>query len=443
MATILVIDDEITTQMVLQDLLESEGHQVIIANNGQQGWEKAQQEQPNLIICDWMMPEMNGVDLCRTIKAKPELAATFFMLLTAREQIDDRVCGLNAGADDFISKPIETEELLARVRSGLRLNHLNQQLTQSLQELKNTQVQLVQSEKMSSLGRLVAGVAHEINNPISFIYGNLSHVKEYTHDLSALIQTIRDDDNFSRQNLLDALEDIDFDFVAADLEKMLGSMKEGSERIREIVIALREFSSQERSGIHDIDLHHALDLALSMLGPRVHQAAGRASGLTPDKQYGQLPKIKGDIGLINQALFNLLENALDAIVAKSQTDPDEDWTPRISITTRTLDSCWTEIEITDNGVGIDSALDNKIFDPFFTTKPVGQGKGLGLAVAYQIMVQQHEGQLSYESHVNQGTRFWVHLPINQEAVQCQISPTSHTMGQSRSPQHTVPEPMTS
>ncbi|MGM0455165.1 MAG: response regulator [Cyanobacteriota bacterium] len=442
MATILVIDDEVTTQMVLQDLLESEGHQVIIANNGKQGWKQASREQPNLIICDWMMPEMNGVDLCRTIKAKPELETTFFILLTAREQIDDRVCGLNAGADDFISKPIETEELLARVRSGLRLNHLNQQLTQSLQDLKDTQVQLVQSEKMSSLGRLVAGVAHEINNPISFIYGNLSHINEYTHDLSSLIQKIRDDDSFSRQNFLEALAEIDFDFVAADLEKMLGSMKEGSERIREIVIALREFSSQERSGVHDIDLHHALDLALSMLGPRVHQAAGRASGLILDKQYGQLPKIKGDIGVINQALFNLLENALDAIVAQSKIDPNEDWRPQISITTRSLDECWVEIEITDNGIGIDPALNSKVFDPFFTTKPVGQGKGLGLAVTYQIVVQQHKGQLSYDSQVDQGTRFLIHLPISQESVQCQISPTPYTVASPRFGQQGQPAPMT-
>ena len=428
MATILVIDDEVTTQMVLQDLLESEGHQVIVANNGRQGSEQASQQHPNLIICDWMMPEMNGIDLCHTIKANPELAATFFILLTAREQIDDRVCGLNAGADDFISKPIETEELLARVRSGLRLNHLNQQLTQSLQDLKDTQVQLVQSEKMSSLGRLVAGVAHEINNPISFIYGNLSHIKEYTHDLSTLIETVRDDDSFSREQLLEALEEIDFDFVTADLEKMLGSMKEGSERIREIVIALREFSSQDRSGVHNIDLHHALDLALSMLSPRVHQAEERASLLTLDKQYGQLSNIQGDIGLINQALFNILENALDAIVEKSRTDPDPDWMPKISLTTRTLDDCWVEIEISDNGVGIDPALNNNVFDPFFTTKPVGQGKGLGLAVAYQIVVQQHQGQLSYDSELNQGTRFVIHLPISQESVQLNVNPTQNQVG---------------
>ncbi|TVR07020.1 MAG: response regulator [Phormidium sp. GEM2.Bin31] len=439
MATILVIDDEITTQLVLQDLLESEGHEVLMANNGQQGWNLASQHCPNLIICDWMMPEINGVDLCRRVKAEPQLEAAFFILLTAREHLDDRVCGLNAGADDFISKPIETEELLARVRAGLRLNHLNQQLTQSLHDLQAAQVQLVQSEKMSSLGRLVGGVAHEINNPISFIYGNLSHIKEYTGDISRLIQHIRDDEKFSREQLLSALEEIDFDFVMADLEKMIGSMKEGSERIREIVIALREFSSQERSGIHNIDLHHALDLAFSMLQPRLHKAQDKAQGrisvMPIERQYGELPNIEGDIGLINQALFNILENSLDAIFKRSQAgNPDESWTPKLAITTRSLESCWVEVEIVDNGVGIDANLNGKIFDPFFTTKPVGQGKGLGLAVAYQIVVQQHGGQLSYDSELNQGTHFFVRLPVSQASIQCQLPAKGDRAPQTQSEQ---------
>ncbi|NMG58618.1 response regulator [Geitlerinema sp. P-1104] len=441
MATILVIDDEITTQLVLQDLLEGEGHDVLMADDGQQGWELASQHGPNLIICDWMMPKINGVDLCRQVKAEPQLEATFFILLTAREHLDDRVCGLNAGADDFISKPIETEELLARVRSGLRLNHLNQQLTQSLHDLQAAQVQLVQSEKMSSLGRLVGGVAHEINNPISFIYGNLSHIKEYTRDISHLIQQIRSDENFSRDQLLGALEDIDFDFVMADLENMLGSMKEGSERIREIVIALREFSSQERSGIHKIDLHHALDLAFSMLQPRLHNAQGRISVMPIEKQYGELPNIEGDIGLINQALFNILENSLDAILRRSQAcQQDENWTPKLAISTRSLDSCWVEVEIVDNGVGIDTNLNGKIFDPFFTTKPVGQGKGLGLAVAYQIIVQQHHGQLSYDSQLHQGTHFFMRLPVSQASIQCQLPAKGYNASQAKSEQ-ALPVPM--
>ena len=207
----------------------------------------------------------------------------------------------------------------------------------------------------------------------------------------------------------------------ADLEKMLGSMKEGSERIREIVIALREFSSQERSGIHQIDLHHALDLALSMLQPRLHNTQGRISVMPIEKNYEELPNIEGDIGLINQALFNVLENAIDAMSEKAQVcKHDESWTPSLSIITRSLDPDWIEVEIVDNGVGIDSHLNGKVFDPFFTTKPVGQGKGLGLAVAYQIIVQQHSGKLSYDSHSNRGTRFFVHLPVRQPLTQSQV-----------------------
>jgi DNA-binding response OmpR family regulator len=146
MAKILVIDDDVTVQIVLQDLLESEGHEVAIAIDGQDGLSQAQQKIPDLIVCDWMMPYIDGLEVCRQLKANPELATSFFILLTAREKLDDRVKGLDNGADDFLSKPIETEELLARVRAGLRLRGLTQQLEKTLQDLQQTQTQLVQSE---------------------------------------------------------------------------------------------------------------------------------------------------------------------------------------------------------------------------------------------------------------------------------------------------------
>jgi signal transduction histidine kinase len=410
MANLLIVDDEITTQLVLQDLLESEGHTVWVADNGQQGWDLAQKHLPNLIVCDWVMPGLDGLELCRRVKAHSLLETTFFILLTARENLDDRVCGLDAGADDFIAKPLEAEELLARVRAGLRLHQLNQQLQQSLQDLQATQAQLVHSEKMSSLGRLVGGIAHEINNPISFIYGNLSHVKSYTQTLSGWVRSLRDDASFSREQLLAQLEELDFEFIVEDLDKILNSMKDGSERIRDIVVSLQEFASQDRAGLQEIDIHHSLDLALSMLQP-YYLRDDLEQSVKIERNYGEIPTIFGYISPLNQAFFNLLENAIEAVLEKMAIANDPNWSPQVTVKTRPLDSHWLEIEISDTGIGMTSDLQGKMFDPFFTTKPVGRGKGLGLSVSYQIIVKQHGGKLTYRSASQAGSHFYIRLPL--------------------------------
>ncbi|WP_017661041.1 sensor histidine kinase [Baaleninema simplex] len=415
MTRILAIDDEITTQLLLQDLLESEGHEVLIAEDGQQGWELTLTHRPNLIVCDWMMPQIDGLELCRRIKAEPELEAVFFILLTARENLDDRVRGLDAGADDFISKPIETEELLARVRAGLRLNHLNNQLSRSLQELQAAQAQLVHSEKMSSLGRLVAGIAHEINNPISFIYGNLTYVNEYTSTLSSLVRDVAENPNFSREHFLEQLEDLDINFIVKDIKNVVSSMKDGAERIREIVVSLQEFSSNDRAGLQKIDVCHSLDLALSILE---HRCRDKVSDFTLEivKNYVELPKIEGYASSLNQVFLGLIDNAIDAVTEAAKTRGDR-WQPKVLIQTCQTPDNWVEVIISDNGNGIQDRIRDKIFDPFFTTKPVGKGKGLGLSIGYQIVVQQHGGQLEYRSQPELGTQFFVRLPLKPNIVE--------------------------
>ncbi|MGC9503697.1 sensor histidine kinase [Baaleninema sp.] len=415
MTRILIIDDEITTQLVLQDLLETEGHEVFVADDGQQGWELALEYRPNLMICDWMMPKIDGLDLCRRIKAQPELEAAFFILLTAREHLDDRVRGLDAGADDFISKPIETEELLARVRAGLRLNQLNQELSQSLKELQAAQAQLVHGEKMSSLGRLVAGIAHEINNPISFIYGNLTYVREYSNTLSSLIQNVAKNPNFSRDSFLEQLEDLDINFIVKDMNSVVSSMKDGAERIREIVISLQEFSSSDRAGLQTIDLHHSLDLSLSILEHRCRDEVGDFS-VEIIKNYGEIPKIEGYASSLNQVFLGAIENAIDAL-EEAAIVRERDWKPQLEIRTQKTPENGIEVTISDNGNGIPDAIKDKIFDPFFTTKPVGKGKGIGLSIAYQIVVQQHGGTLEYRSEPESGTQFFVRLPLKPTPVE--------------------------
>ncbi len=412
MANILVVDDDLTVQLVLQDLLESEGHEVTVAPDGSEALELALRLHPDVMICDWMMPVIDGIELCRRVKASPELAATFFILLTAREQLSDRVKGLDAGADEFLSKPIETEELLARVRAGLRSRSLTLQLSKTLQELQQTQAQLVQSEKMSSLGQLVAGIAHEINNPVTFIYGNLAHVESYSAELIELLQLYEELVPNPPAAIRDKLAALDKDFLIQDLQKVIDSMQTGADRIRQIVLSLQDFSRSDRAGWQMVDIHQCLDNTLGLLQHRLHfpasEAASKAlesSGIEAIKKYGNLPEVECYAGELNQAFLNILNNAIDVLSQK-----DKPRSPRITITTEIADATSVRIRIADNGAGMSESVKSRIFDPFFTTKPVGSGTGLGLAICYQIIVAQHGGTLQCFSEPGQGSEFCIQLP---------------------------------
>jgi two-component system NtrC family sensor kinase len=421
MAKILVIDDDVTVQIVLQDLLESEGHEVAIAIDGQDGLSQAQQKIPDLIICDWMMPYIDGLEVCRQLKANPELATSFFILLTAREKLDDRVKGLNNGADDFLSKPIETEELLARVRAGLRLRGLTQQLEKTLQDLQQTQSQLVQSEKMSSLGQLVAGIAHEINNPITFIYSNLTHVENYSYDLISLLRLYQKELTHPSAEILQKQEEMELEFLLEDLFKILSSMRTGSERIQQIVLSLQDFSRKDRSGWQPVDVHVGLDNTILMLQHRLPAREGRPD-IKVIKEYHNLPQVECYSGLLNQAFLNIISNAIDALELSglscqinlnslNNQIAINQFKPRIKISTELLNDDRVLIKIVDNGMGMSQAIKARIFDPFFTTKPVGDGTGLGLSISYQIIVQQHKGELKCISQAGIGTEFWIEIPI--------------------------------
>ncbi|MDB9511805.1 response regulator [Kamptonema animale CS-326] len=421
MAKILVIDDDVTVQIVLQDLLESEGHEVAIAFDGQDGLSQAHHRPPDLIICDWMMPYIDGLEVCRQLKANPELATVFFILLTAREELDDRVKGLDNGADDFLSKPIETEELLARVRAGLRLRGLTQQLERTLQDLQQTQTQLVQSEKMSSLGQLVAGIAHEINNPITFIYSNLSHVQSYGSDLIDLLRLYQKELKNPSPEILQKQQEMELDFVLDDLFKILFSMQTGSERIRQIVLSLQDFSRTDRSGWQPVDVHAGLDNTILMLQHRL-PARERRPDIKVIKDYSKMPQVECYAGLLNQAFLNIINNAIDALElsgvdwglsgeeVKNESEKNH-LKPTIKIHTEVLDENRILIIIADNGAGMSEYVKSRIFDPFFTTKPVGDGTGLGLSISYQIVVQQHKGELKCISEPGKGTEIWIEIPI--------------------------------
>ncbi|HBB32333.1 MAG TPA: hybrid sensor histidine kinase/response regulator [Cyanobacteria bacterium UBA8803] len=405
MAKILVVDDDLTVQLVLRNLLKNQGHEVMIAQNGEEGLQKAKLMHPDLMICDWVMPHLDGLEVCRRVKADPELATTFLILLTMRDQIPDRIEGLDAGADEFISKPIMTEELLARVRAGLRSSQLTQQLSQALRQLQRTQAQLVQTEKMVSLWQLVAGIAHELNNPITFIYSNLTYVERYTQDLIELAHLYQGITPNPSPEVAEKLEAIDLNFLMDDLPKVLSSMRRGAERIEKMVLSLQKFSRQNRSNLQFVDIHRELDNTLLILQHRL-QSCKEEFGIEVIKNYDEdLPLVECYASQLNQVFLNILNNAIDAIEYEDRTSIG-----RIAIRTQRLAPDRIAIGIANNGPEIPPEIKARIFDPFFTTKPVGSGTGLGLAISYQIIVDQHQGLLKCLSEPDLGTEFWIEIP---------------------------------
>jgi signal transduction histidine kinase len=288
-----------------------------------------------------------------------------------------------------------------------------QQFERSLQELQQLQLHLVQNEKMSALGQLVAGIAHEINNPVNFIYGNINYVDTYTRDLLELLQLYEQYDTCTSVEVQEKLELIDLDFLAEDLPKLLKSMKIGSERIREIVLSLRNFSRLDQAEVKEVDIHEGLNSTLRILQHRLKPTSLRV-GIEVVKNYGALPLVDCLAGQLNQVFMNLLANAIDSLQEFYESLPPDECQAqgKITITTQAIGSNWVHISIRDNGAGIPIELQSKLFDPFFTTKPVGKGTGLGLSISYQV-VERHGGTLECFSLPDRGAEFLIKIPIRQ------------------------------
>ncbi|HEY9708318.1 MAG TPA: ATP-binding protein [Oculatellaceae cyanobacterium] len=311
-------------------------------------------------------------------------------------------------------------------QSEARLRAKATQLKQTLHQLKQTQGQLVQSEKMSSLGMMVAGIAHEINNPVGFVYGNLTPAREYIQDLLEVIHLYRQHYPVPAPAIQEYIDDIDLDFLVEDLPQLLESMKVGAERIRDIVATLRTFSRLDQAKMKPVNIHEGLDTTLQILQHRLKKKPGHQE-IEVIKKYGNLPLVECYAGQLNQVFMNILANAIDALESQRVSSEEvgcEQLTPQpspcIQICTEVADtSVSTEdsksviIRITDNGPGMTERVKHLLFDPFFTTKPVGQGTGLGLSISYQIVVAEHGGQLQCESAPGQGTEFMIQIPIVQ------------------------------
>jgi signal transduction histidine kinase len=303
------------------------------------------------------------------------------------------------------------------------------QLQQAFLELQRTQLQLIQSEKMSSLGQLVAGVAHEINNPVNFVYGNLRYIQQYAQDLTELLQLYQAEYPNPTAQLKQALAEKDLSFVITDFPKILTSMQVGSDRIREIIKALRNFSRLDESDVKTVDIHQGIDSTLMILQHRL-KAGPNHTPIEVVKAYGDLPPVQCYPGQINQVFMNVLSNAIDALEEQRQEWSDLDFDleiadvidlepslpgGKIEIQTEYIKPSTIRIRIADNGPGIPSDVQQRIFDPFFTTKPVGKGTGMGLAISYRIVVEKHQGQLTCNTAAGQGTEFVIEIPAEQGA----------------------------
>jgi two-component system, NtrC family, sensor kinase len=430
--TILVIDDNPTNLQVLYKALSDRGYDVLVEMDGKSGVELVKNSPPDLILLDVMMPGIDGFETCRRLQADPLTKEIPVIFMTALSDTVDKVKGLSLGAVDYISKPFQQEEVLARIKVHLRLRRLtlqlaeqNQQLEErvekrtaklyeTIEELKQTQLHLVQSEKMSAIGQLIAGIAHEINNPVGCIVGNIQEATNAIKDLTEYLQLCEKECQIPGSEIEKKASDIDLEFLMEDLPKMLFSMKIGIDRIRNISNSLRTFSRADSEYKVLADIREGIDSTLMILQHRLKANSCRPA-IQIIKNYGDIPLLKCYLGQLNQVFMNVLANAIDALeeANQGQTFAYIESAPNIITITTQLSNCEGDIliKIKDNGKGMSEQIISQIYDHSFTTKAVGKGTGIGLSISRQIVEETQGGCLTCSSVLGEGTEFTIALNL--------------------------------
>jgi two-component system, NtrC family, sensor kinase len=339
-------------------------------------------------------------------------------LKRSNHELDAHVQDRTAALSIALEQLKQSEHQLQASNDALeqRVTARTTELNVALEELQRSQVRLIQNEKMSSLGQLVAGVAHEINNPVNFIYGNLAHIQTYGQNLTDLVNLYRKHYPVAHPEIQAEAEELDLEFLLDDMPKVFTSMKMGASRIKDIVLSLRIFSRMDESEVKAVDLHQGIDSTLVILQHRLKSTDHRPA-IQVMKTYGALPIVECYAGELNQVFMNILSNAIDAIEEVSAQQVD--YGGKITIQTAVVDADWIEIAIADNGTGMSETVQHDIFNPFFTTKPVGKGTGLGMGISYQIITEKHRGTLECCSTTGAGTTLTMRIPLTlaaQDAV---------------------------
>jgi DNA-binding response OmpR family regulator len=384
---VLLVDDNPTNLKVLSEALRGQGWTTLVAADGESAIEQAAYSHPDLILLDVMMPGIDGFETCRQLKANLATQLIPVIFMTALAETLDKVKGLELGAVDYIIKPFQQEEVIARVKLHLKLSQLTQTLEQhveartaelndSLQQLQQAQLKLIQSEKMSMLGQLVAGIGHEINNPIGCIGGNILHVEGFAQDLLNLVHLYQQKYPQPDRDIDDLIEEIDLAYLSKDLPKLMKSMQEGVNRLQDISLSLRTFARSDIAHKVEFQVHEGIESTLMLLKHRTKANAQRPA-IQIIEQFGKLPPISCYSGQLNQVFMNILANAIDALDDANHGRVYQDIVAHpntIVISTSVhADRESVVIRIQDNGKGIPLELQGQIFEPTFTSKAVGKG----------------------------------------------------------------------
>jgi len=400
MDTIYVADDSQLFRAVLEASLTKSGYDVSVFSSGKEIYEAIRaSSKPVIALLDWMMPEMTGLEICSHLTSDPPPSLYYTIILTARNDTDDIVQALDSGADDFIAKPFDSQELNARIKSGIRLLNFKNQLiesnsrmldyTRQMESLATLRAeQLIHADRLSTIGILSAGIAHEINNPASFISINIQTLEEIFKQLACAIRPDAQKDQFERA-----------EYILSTLPEIVDEMKEGVLRIQKIVNSLKMYSSNTTDHYSWFNLNDCLESALHLCTNRLKYAITIKKSITP------VPDMFGNRFQIEQVLVNLFTNAADSIDECTQKG-------FIEITMFYKDSIIT-LKIRDNGCGLNTKQSDKLFTPFFTTKPIGKGTGLGLSISRTI-ISDHHGTITAENHPDGGAVFIITLPVQEK-----------------------------
>ena len=410
---VLVVDDNAANISILENIISSE-YAIETALNGEQALQQIELFKPDVILLDIMMPGMDGREVSKRIRANAKNKFIKIIYVSAKSKTENDLSHKDDDYDDYISKPFTNDEVMDKLRLFTRLK-ATEEIEHQLQiekkdhqelitQLKEAQEQLLQSEKMASIGQLAAGVAHEINNPVGYISSNIGSLQDYVKNIFKVIETYeqceQDLSPGNAEKINKIKDEVNLDYLKEDITDLVTESMEGVERVKKIVQDLKDFSHVDEAEWQWANLHTGLVSTLNIVNNELKYKAEVI------KEFGEIPEVECIVSQLNQVFMNLLVNAAHAIEEFG----------KITIATELKDEDTVSVKIGDNGKGMDEETIRRIFDPFFTTKPIGKGTGLGLSLSYGI-IQKHHGNISVKSKPGEGTTFLVDIPIRQPEAQ--------------------------